>query len=203
MTTVRLFTDPGVLVAAGGQWLLIVETRDANGYLASSVTPALLVTLPNGTTAAPIFTLWAPAVGYWEATYTTTATGRYLAHISTPEDAIDAAAYAVGPSANTALPIVDDVARYLKGAAASWSMAELQEELDSETEHQQAKCGVRAVYPAPLRKALLRRVQRALAMRALPLATVQGDADGGNILLPGNDPEVRRLEAPYRRLPTG
>ena len=204
MTTVRLFTDPGVLVAAGGQWLLIVETRDANGYLTSSVAPALLVTLPNGTTAAPIFTPWsATSVGYWEVAYTTTLTGRYLAHISTPEDAIDAAAYAVGPSANAALPTVDDVARYLKGAAASWSMAELQEELDSETEHQQSKCGVRAAYPAPLRKALLRRVQRALAMRALPLATMQGDADGGSFLLPGNDPEVRRLEAPYRKLPTG
>lgn len=204
MTTVELFTDPGVLVPAGGQWMLIVRTRDSQGYVTSSVTPALLVTLPNGSTAALIFAPW-PYLGGggWQVAYTTTVTGRYLAHISTPEDAVDAAAYAVGPTSNTALPTVDDVARYLKGAAASWSTAELQDELDAEAEHQQAKCGVRAAYPAPLRKALLRRVQRALAMRALPLATVQGDADGGNILLPGNDPEVRRLEAPYRKLATG
>lgn len=204
MTTVELFTDPGVLVAAGGQWMLIVRTRDAQGYVTSSVTPTLLVTLPDGTTAAPIFTSW-PYLGGggWQVAYTTSIVGRYLAHISTPEDAVDAAAYAVGATGNMGMPTVDDVARYLKGAAASWSTADLQEELDAEAEHQQAKCGIRAAYPTPLRKALLRRVQRALAMRALPLATVQGDADGGNILLPGNDPEVRRLEAPYRRLSVG
>lgn len=203
MTTVELFTDPGVLVPAGGQWMLTVRTRDSQGYVTSSVTPALLVTLPNDTTTAPIFTPWPVMPGGWQVAYATSVTGRYLAHISTPEDAVDAAAYAVGPTSNTALPTVNDVARYLKGAAASWSTAELQDELDAEAEHQQAKCGIRAAYPAPLRKALLRRVQRALAMRALPLATVQGDADGGNILLPGNDPEVRRLEAPYRRLAVG
>lgn len=202
MTTLALTTPPGVLLPLGGQWTLSVETRDASGYLSSTVTPTLLVTLPDGTTAAPAFAAGDYAGG-WLATYTPLVVGRFLARATTPEDAADAAAYVAGPTTSGGMPIVDDVARYLKAAAASWSQSELQDELDSEFEHQQAKCGVRAVYPTPLRKALLRRVQRALAMRALPLATQQGDADGGSFLLPGNDPEVRRLEAPYRKLVGG
>jgi hypothetical protein len=123
--------------------------------------------------------------------------------VVTPEDAVDAAAYVAGATTSTGMPNVADVARYLKGSAANWTTAELQEELDGEASAQRDKCGVLAVYPPALRKALLRRVQRALAMRALPLAVMQGDADGGANILPGNDPEVRRLENPHRRLPTG
>lgn len=203
MTTLKLFTDPGVLLTLGSQWLLIVETRDSSGYVTSAVTPTALVTLPNGTTAAPTFTLWAPSPGSWIATYATVAAGRHLAHISTPEDAVDAAAYVAAPATSADLPTVDDVARYLRAAASSWTTQDLQEELDGEMSAQRAKCGVRAVYPPDLRTALLRRVQRALALRALPLATAQGDADGGSMLLPGQDPLVRAREAPYRRLVTG
>jgi hypothetical protein len=202
VTTIRLATDPGVLLPLGGQWTLVVETRDAAGYLSGVVTPTLLVTLPNGATSVPVFAAWT-STGAWLATYTPGVAGRFLAHASTPEDAVDAAAYVAAPVTSGGLPIVDDVARYLKGAAASWTQSDLQDVLDSEMAAQQAKCGVRAVYPMNLRMALLRRCQRALAMRALPLATLQGDADGGGLILPGNDPEVRRLEGPYRKLVIG
>lgn len=203
MTTIRLSTDSGVLLSLGGQWTLVVETRDANGYLSSQVTPTLLITLPDGSTAAPVFAAWPGRFACWYATYTPAVAGRFLAHASTPEDAVDAAAYVAGPTANTGLPDVNALARYLKGVAASWSTVELQEELDAETSAQRAVVGVWAVYPPDLRKALLRRVQRALAMRALPLAVNQGDADGGATILPGRDPVVRNLENPYRRLSVG
>jgi len=202
VTTLALISSPGTLLAPGEQWALVVETYDAYGYRSAMVTPTLVVTLPDGTTAAPVFAGGSYA-GKWLATYAPLVTGRFLARAVTPEDAVSAAAYVAGPTTSGGMPTVDDVARYLKSSAASWSEADLQDELDSEFEHQQAKCGVRAVYPMPLRKALLRRVQRALAMRALPLAVMQGDADGGSQLLPGNDPEVRRLEGPYRKLVVG
>lgn len=202
MTTLVFIEPSGVLVTLGGQWTLGVVTCDASGYLSSVITPTLVVTLPDGTTAAPVFTA-GTSTGLWTSTYQPLVTGRFLARAVTPEDAADAAAYVAGPTTSGGMPIVDDVARYLKGAAASWTTSDLQDRLDAELEHQQGKCGVRAVYPLPLRDALLRRVQRALAMRALPLATQQGDADGGSFLLPGNDPEVRRLEAPYRKLVSG
>ena len=59
------------------------------------------------------------------------------------------------------------------------------------------------LYPKDLRQALLRRVQRNLALRALPLAVLQGDAEAGSTILPGKDLEVRRLEGPFRRLLVG
>lgn len=202
MTTLALAVPSGVLLTLGAQWTLSVDTFDGDGYLTSAVIPTLLITLPNGTTAAPVLSPGAYAGG-WSATYTPGVAGRFLAHVATLEDAVDAAAYVAAPVTSASMPTVDDVARYLKAAAASWSSADLQDELDSELEAQQAKCGVRAVYPRNLRKALLRRVQRSLALRALPLATLQGDADGGNLLLPGSDPLVRAWEAPYRKMVCG
>lgn len=202
MTTIELSSDAGTLLVLGAQWTVTVDTRDVDGYLTSAVTPTLLITLPSGTTTAPAFVAGAYAGG-WLATYVPLVAGRFLAHAATPEDAVDAAAYVAGPTTSAAMPTVDDVARYLKSAAASWTTQDLQDELDSEFEHQQGRCGVRAAYPRPLRRALLRRVQRALAMRALPLATLQGDADGGNLLLPGSDPLVRAWEAPYRKMVVG
>lgn len=53
-------------------------------------------------------------------------------------------------------------------------------------------------FPAPLRTALFRRVARALALKGIPLAVLQGDAETGTTYLPSNDPEVRRMERPYR-----
>lgn len=202
MTTLEFLPPTGVLLPLGGQWTLGVVTYDASGYLSSAVTPALLVTKPDGTSTAPVFTA-GTSTGMWLATYTPLVAGRFLAHASTVEDAADAAAFVAGPTTAGGMPNVNDVALYLKGAASSFTQQDMQDRLDSEMEHQQGKCGVRAVFPEPLRDALLRRVQRALAMRALPLATQQGDADGGSFLLPGNDPEVRRLEAPYRKLVCG
>jgi hypothetical protein len=58
-------------------------------------------------------------------------------------------------------------------------------------------------YPVDLAEAVGRRVARNLALRGLPLAVLQSDAEGGALVTPGKDPEVRRLEGPYRRLPSG
>ena len=58
-------------------------------------------------------------------------------------------------------------------------------------------------YPVDVAEALCRRVARNLALRGIPLAVLQGSAEGGPTVTPGSDPEVRRLETPYRRLPSG
>lgn len=56
-------------------------------------------------------------------------------------------------------------------------------------------------WPDDLREALIRRVARNLAMGALPLG-VQATEVGG-MVLGGKDPEVRRLEAPWRKVVMG
>lgn len=110
-----------------------------------------------------------------------------------------------------AIPTVADVVTYLGPAAAKYTSdagvtyPAITETLASETAAQASACTVPSPYPDPLRQALLRRVQRALTMRSLPLAVLQGDAEAGQstAFLGGRDAEVRRLEAPYRRLAVG
>ncbi|HWD77948.1 MAG TPA: hypothetical protein VG497_03680 [Kribbella sp.] len=104
-------------------------------------------------------------------------------------------------------PTLTDVKTYLGEAAARWSDPELQAALDVETQAQIEVCRIPTdpftdVYPVTLGEALKRRVQRNLALRSLPLAVLQSDAQGGNMYLPGRDVEVRRLEAPYRKMVT-
>ena len=102
-----------------------------------------------------------------------------------------------------AVPDVAAVKTYLGPAAGQWADADLTAVLAAETAAQALACTIPAAYPPDLSAALLRRVQRALTLRALPLGMVTGDADAGSTVLPGRDPEVRRLEAGHRRLAVG
>jgi len=59
-------------------------------------------------------------------------------------------------------------------------------------------------YPDDLAEALKRRVARTLALRNTPLGVIPGDAEGGPAtFIPRMDSEIRRFEAPYRRLVVG
>lgn len=98
---------------------------------------------------------------------------------------------------------VEDVRLYLGDAANRLTDEELTDVLDAETAAQAARCRIPDVYPSDLGEALKRRVARNLAMRAIPLAVLQGDQEFGSTVPPGQDPEVRRLEAPWRRLAVG
>lgn len=197
----RARTDEVVTLPVGGLWVIEVVYRDLDGYLASA-TPAVVVTLPAGSTASPTFET--VTTGHYRATYTVGTAGRYVARVTTSTDAVDFAAYVTATTAGTGMPTVADVYEYLGGdGSQSWTDAERQDALDAEAAAQRAVCRVPAVYPDDLRQALLRRVARNLAMRELPLAVPQGDAEGGPTILPGRDPEVRRLEAPHRKLVIG
>lgn len=188
----RATTPTSALLSVGQLWRIGVETDD-------DVTVA--VTLPDGTPASPTAER-TPDLS-WLAGYTVTTTGRHIAHVSTTTDAVDFAVYVAGPITAEGMPTTDDVADYMRENAASWDVDDLQDALDAEAASQRSRCRVPAVYPADLRQALLRRVQRNLAMRGLPLAVPAGDADSGPVILPGRDPEVRRFEAPHRKLVFG
>src|SRR4051812_44583768 len=96
-----------------------------------------------------------------------------------------------------AVPDVPAVKVYLVGKLANASDAAIQDALAAETALQAKKCRVDP-YDAPLAQALCRRVHRNLAMRGVPLG-VQETGDGGGVRLGSTDPEVRRLEGPYRK----
>jgi hypothetical protein len=197
--TVQASSSTSVLLPIGGVWTIRVCVTDADGYAADAA-PVVTVTLPGGTTATP--TVETIATGDYRATYEVGTAGRYIARaVSSGYGAVDFAAYAMATTAGTAMPVVADVVDYL--GETSHTTDEIQDALDAESAAQRARCRVGAVYPDDLRQALLRRVMRNLALRQLPLAVLQGDADAGNTVLPGVDQEVRRLEAPHRRLVVG
>ncbi len=187
----------------GDTWRLVVEVRDDESGELVAATVAAVVTLPNDTTA-PVTMAADDTTGIYAGEYVLAGPGRHFAVVSATGAVVSVTTFTVTADLPSDLPDLDDVKTYLGESADQWTDAELQEALDAETAAQGRVCRVGAVYPADLRSALLRRVQRALAMRPLPLAVLQGDAEAGTTtVLPGRDPEVRRLEAPHRRLVLG
>lgn len=193
-------------LTVGDVWLLGVLVLDDDRDL-QAAEPTIVVTLPNGAIAT------APDVhtevgGVYSFRHTVTVPGRHLATVTAAGyGALSFVMWAAHPTAGVDLPDVDDVDAYLRSGSGdhSWSADDMLDALNAEAAAQRRVCRIRAVYPADLRQALLRRVQRNLALRPNALAMFRGDAETGDpqAFLPGTDPEVRRLERPYRKLPIG
>jgi hypothetical protein len=197
-------------VLVGDVWQLVFMVRDTDMSIMSGVTPTVVITLPDGTigVAPPLDTdpMWSG--GAYRFDYTLTVPGRHLATVDVAGyGRLVYVAWAKSATANTGLPTVDDVDDYLKsgGGDHSWTTDDMAGALDAEQAAQRRVCRVDPSYPADLREALLRRVQRNLALRPNALAMFRGDADAGDAQspLPRYDPEVSRLERPYRKLPMG
>lgn len=178
------------------QWVMDVVVRDADDELAD-VSPVVTVTLPNGTTSTP--TVETLQAGVYRASVTVASAGRYVATaVATGYGATAFAAYVSGVTAGSGMPDLDDLKAYL--GETSTTDAVLQDALDAELAAQRKRCDVPAIFPADLRQAALRRAARNLALRGIPLAVLRGDGEFGSLTPPGRDPEVRRLEGPYKRL---
>jgi len=110
-------------------------------------------------------------------------------------------------------PSIADVNAYL-GTEHSWTPAQVSAALAAETAAQARACRLPAdppapaaptPYPADLAEALCRRVAHNLALRALPLGVSANisEMSVATTKVGGTDAEVRRLEAPYRKLVIG
>lgn len=111
--------------------------------------------------------------------------------------------------------VAEDVRAYKGPLAGGMALTpgtddEIERAIGAEEAHQARVCSVPAVadVTAPaiaarevLKEALLRRVVVNLARRTLPLGMQMNDV--GAARLSTNDPEVRRLEAPFRKLVVG
>ena len=93
-----------------------------------------------------------------------------------------------------------DLDQYVGASSGVFEDGRADAALEAEKAAQRAACRVEP-YTSALTEALCRRVVRNLAMRNLPLG-VQMDEAGG-MRIGSVDPEVRRLEAPYRKLVIG
>lgn len=103
-------------------------------------------------------------------------------------------------------PTAAEVLDYL-GDTISWGVDEVQGAYEAELGAQADVCRlpVDGTYPSPLVEALCRRVAHNLAVRALPLGVMPTVTDMAvaTTSVGGLDAEVRRLEAPYRKLLLG
>lgn len=176
----------------------------------SSELPTLVVTKPDGTTLSPavVFEL---EYGYFNSMYLAevgpVVAGRYIAAATTAtQGSLIFQALALAVTTNALLPTFADVDDYLGGAGAhSWTDEQLADALDAEAANQRRVCQVPAAYPDDLRQALLRRAARNLAMRRqlTEQPRTDGDFDAPSFVSPGRDAEVRRFEAPWRRVGIG
>lgn len=184
----------------GDVWPIRVDLTDDLCGLPVTDAPTVTITLPDGSTATPdAQTLRS---GCFLAAYTLTVTGRHLAAVvSATAGRADFALQAVQPTPAGAMPQLADAKKYL--GETSWSDDDVQDTLEAETQAQADVCVIPAFYPASLRAALLRRVWRSLSMRGQPFLTVPGGEDGTVSVAPSLDAEIRRYEAPHKRLLVG
>lgn len=101
-------------------------------------------------------------------------------------------------------PTLPEVRAWVGVPATSVSDADLQAIIDAESDIQARLCRVPpdvegAVYPPALARAILRRCQRQVAARNVPLGVLGSETgEFGVVNLPSWDAEVSRLEASYR-----
>lgn len=197
---VKADTVTSVDVLAGGVWTIAVTVTDPDG-VAVTVAPTVEVTDPGG-----VMTPGVPADaggGRFILNVIVGDPGRYVAQVDAGINGAAAfTAYATDVVTAAQMPDLAACKEYL-GIDDTSRDAEVQSALTAEAAAQRAMCRVPAAYPADLAEALLRRVARNLALRMLPLAVLRGDGEAGDTILPGRDPEVKRLEAPHRRLRMG
>lgn len=198
MLTALSFTSR--TVAVGGAWVLRALAVDDEGAAAYPTVTAT-VTLPDGSSAtAPTVTSGDRFANVYRAQFVPTVPGRHLATLTDGTVTVHFAALVEAVVDTAGLPDVTDLSDYIGDHSATDD--ELQQALDQETSAQWRVCRVPATYPPDLRGALLRRCMRHLAMKGLALA-VRENAEGDAIVVPGRDPEVRRLEAPFRKVRIG
>lgn len=104
-------------------------------------------------------------------------------------------------------PDVAAVLAYLGGANSEYTEDEVSSALLAEEAAQATRCRIPTDdddWSADLAEALCRRVSANLARRNRPLGLDTAGSDAGvQTVRIGSDQEVRRLEAPYRRLVVG
>jgi hypothetical protein len=177
-----------------------VKVADDDGC-AGDVAPVITVTLPDASTTTP--TVERVRYGVYRGVYVpAVSVGRYTARaVADGYGVADFVALVSGTTANAGMPTVDDVRDYdTAESLSSWTDEQIQGALDAETMDQFLRCRIPAAYGANLAEALKRRVVVNLQKRGHPLGMVQAQEGSSNTAyLATSDPEVRRLEGPYRK----
>lgn len=179
------------------------EVRDEDtGLLADPGGWALTVASPAGSMSP---TLDHPEAGVFEADYVPSVAGPHVAvFTATGANAgvVEDVFVVTATGDDLATVTIPQLRTYL-GDTSETDQA-LLDALAAERVDQANRCRVNR-YTEALREALLRRVARNLAARAIRVTTFTSFEGGGGASqrVPQSDPEIRRLEGPYRRRTVG
>lgn len=197
--TVTALSPQTADLTVGGLWVVSAHVLDVNGL---PEVPVFEVTAPDGTVATPSPTAVSP--GLHRLDVIVGQPGRYVAKVTGTAGMAGFTAYASELVTAAEMPDLDACKTYLGIDPGNTARdVEVQNALDAEAGAQRSKCRIPAAFPTDLREALLRRVARNLAMRLLPLGVLRGDGEAGDTRLSGTDPEIRRLEGPWRKVRMG
>ena len=204
--SISIITAPDV-VDIGDTWRLWLMVMDNDGALAAPDDIAVVVTEPDGTDVAATVTAQT-TTGVYLVTYEVVDDGAHLAVLTVTDatfgnDVEGLGFVAVDPDSHEPPDASDteDVLAYL-GASTSATVADVADALEAEIWAQRRVCRIPVPYPADLAQALKRRVARNLAARAVPVASFTAFEGGStSARVPQNDAEIRRFEAPFRKLP--
>lgn len=176
---------------------------DADGEPATPTSYSLTVRLPVDGSTPVALVPDNPAVGDYRADYFPGIPGRYVATFATSglnADAIEDA-FDVQPEAAGVVTLAS-LREYLGDGSTLWTDAELGSALAAESASQARRCRLDPS-ALDLAEALRRRVARNLAMRKLPLGLTAAASDIETTRIGATDPEIRRLEGPWRRVVVG
>jgi hypothetical protein len=194
-------TDWGATPDVGDTWRGWLSVYDTDGIPAVADAVTVAVTLPSGAAGAGTATAQA-AVGLYLLEYDFVASGWHtvVVTVTSAELGDDVLTFTVYVRATSgARPDMSAIKTYLGDTSATDE--EISDALAAETQAQARVCRIPADYPEDLAQALKRRVARNLAARAVPVATFTAFEGGGtSTRVPRLDAEIRRFEAPFRRV---
>lgn len=204
--SISIITSP-VVVDIGDTWRLWLMVMDNDGVLAAPDGITVTVTEPDGTEVAATVTAQT-TTGLYLVTYEVVDDGEHLAVLAVTDatfgnDVEGLAFTAVDPESHVPPDAADteDVLAYL-GASTSATVAEVADAMEAEIWAQRRVCRVPVPYPPDLHQALKRRVARNLAARMVPVASFTAFEGGStSARVPQTDAEIRRFEAPFRKMP--
>lgn len=184
----------------GALWRVEFAALDSEGYPAAAPALSIVITEPDGTVVAPAVDAEQLPDERWRAEYSPTVAGWHTMRIVGADDTRQTGVLVGAAAAADQFPTTPDCQAYL-GDSSTWGDADVADAMQAELSAQETRCVVPGEFPADLKHALFRRVQRNLALRNMPLGLTAPDAEGQRERIPAWDAEIRRFEAPYRRLP--
>lgn len=188
------------------RWVMDLAITDDSGYLPSAE-PVITLQLsqPDNDQPDPFPEVEKLSSGVYRFVLEVSESGRYVAVVLVDGYGtlgFTAFVQSITPAGN--MPTPTDVRDYADDSEniGEWEDADIQAVLDSEASQQRARLDIGAVFTPDLFEALVRRTVLALNRRSKLNAGdfSTGVLNGESQAFIPNDPEIRRLEAPYKKV---